>query len=118
MDPFCFWYSKLRDSDPLRSLQDLPNLATLEILHAYVGEELCFKAGAFQNLETLFLNVLQELIRVRVEASSMPRLKNLSVVNCKLMEDLPSGIQHLTNLESLQLLDMPYNLISSLRRDL
>ncbi|PSR91694.1 Disease resistance protein [Actinidia chinensis var. chinensis] len=58
----CLWYSKLRDVDPLRSLQDLPNLASLEILHAYVGEELCFKAGAFQNLETLVLSELKELI--------------------------------------------------------
>ncbi|GFZ16609.1 hypothetical protein Acr_25g0010180 [Actinidia rufa] len=112
------WYSKLRDADPLRSLQDLPNLASLEIQYAYVGEELCFKAGAFQNLETLCLVVLKELIWVRVEASSMHRLKNLSLVNCKLMADLPSGIEHLTNLERLQLFDMPYCLISRLNRDL
>ncbi|XP_057478846.1 disease resistance protein RPM1-like [Actinidia eriantha] len=112
----CLRSSKLRDADPLGSLQDLPNLADLEIYQAYVGEELCFKAGAFQNLETLHLGVLKELIWVRVEASSMPRLKNLSLVECKLMEDLPSGIEHLTNLERLHLLDMPYSLISRLSR--
>ncbi|GFZ16607.1 hypothetical protein Acr_25g0010160 [Actinidia rufa] len=113
----CLAFSKLRDSDSLRSLQDLPNLVNLEIFNAYDGEELCFKAGAFQNLETLTLAVLKELIWMRVEASSMPRLKNLSLVTCKLMEDLPSGIEHLTNLEKLQLLDMPYSLISRLRGD-
>ena len=102
----CLSCSKLRDSNPLRSLQDLPNLATLEILHAYVGEGLCFKAGAFQNLETLLLAVLKELIWVRVEASSMHRLKKLSLGKCKLMEDLPSGIEHLTNLERLDLSDI------------
>ncbi|PSR91695.1 Disease resistance protein [Actinidia chinensis var. chinensis] len=114
----CLWYSKLRDVDPLRSLQDLPNLASLEILHAYVGEELCFKAGAFQNLETLVLAELKELVWVRVEASSMHHLKKLSLVKCKLMEEVPSGIEHLTNLERLQLFDMPHCLISRLNRDL
>ena len=34
------------------------------------------------------------------------------------MEDLPSGIEHLTNLERLQLFDMPYSLISRLRGEL
>ncbi|GFZ16608.1 hypothetical protein Acr_25g0010170 [Actinidia rufa] len=114
----CLWYSKLRDVDPLRSLQDLPNLASLEILHAYVGEELCFKAGAFQNLEALVLAELKELIWVRVEASSMHHLKKLSLMDCKLMEDLPSGIEHLTSLERLNLSDMPYSLISRLGRNL
>ncbi|XP_057478397.1 disease resistance protein RPM1-like [Actinidia eriantha] len=114
----CLWYSKLRDADPLWSLQDLPNLATLEILHAYVGEELCFKVGAFQNLETVLLAVLKELIWVRMEASSMHRLKNLSFLDCKLMEEVPSGIEHLTNLERLHLSDMPYSLISRLDRNL
>ncbi|GFZ16605.1 hypothetical protein Acr_25g0010140 [Actinidia rufa] len=112
------WLSKLRDSDPLRSLQDLPNLANLEIFKAYVGEELCFKAGTFQNLETLALATLEELIWVRVEASSMPRLKNLFLVKCKLMEEVPSGIEHLTNLEKLDLSGMPDSLISRLNRDL
>ncbi|XP_057478398.1 disease resistance protein RPM1-like [Actinidia eriantha] len=87
----CLAFSKLRDSDSLRSLQDLPNLVNLEIFNAYDGEQLCFKADAFQNLETLWIAVSKELIWMRVEASSMLRLKNLSLVTCKLMEDLPSG---------------------------
>ncbi|XP_057478401.1 disease resistance protein PIK6-NP-like [Actinidia eriantha] len=114
----CLVYSKLRDAEPLRSLHDLPNLTHLEIFTAYDGEELCFKAGAFQNLETLWLCLLQELIWVRVEAGSMPRLKKLSLEKCKLMEDIPSGIEHLTNLEMLHLADMPYSLISRLNRGL
>ncbi|PSR91602.1 Disease resistance protein [Actinidia chinensis var. chinensis] len=114
----CLWYSKLRDADPLQSLQDLPNLVTLEIIHGYGGEELWFKAGAFQNLETLYLAALKELIWVRVEARSMPRLKKLFLVDCKLMKELPSGMEHLTNLERLDLLDMSYSLISRLDRAL
>ncbi|GFZ16604.1 hypothetical protein Acr_25g0010130 [Actinidia rufa] len=114
----CLWNSMLRDADPLRSLQGLPNLAYLEIFNAYDEEELCFKAGAFQNLETLYLGELKELIRVRVEASSMPRLKKLSIVTCKLMEDLPSGIEYLTNLESLHVVAMPYSFVSRVSRNL
>ncbi|PSR91603.1 Disease resistance protein [Actinidia chinensis var. chinensis] len=114
----CLRHSKIRDADLLRSLQDLPNLASLDIFHAYVGKELCFKAGAFQNLEILWLGELNELIWVRVEASSMHRLKNLFLAKCKLMEELPSGIEHLTNLKSLHLFNMPDSLISRLSRDL
>ncbi|GFZ16606.1 hypothetical protein Acr_25g0010150 [Actinidia rufa] len=99
-------------------LQRLPRWIPSAFNLAYVGEELCFKAGAFQNLETLSLATLEELIWVRVEASSMPRLKTLSLVKCKLMEEIPSGIEHLTNLEKLDLLGMSDNLISRLNRDL
>ncbi|CAL5392887.1 unnamed protein product [Camellia sinensis] len=52
-------WSKLRDVDPLESLQGLPNLGELELVRTHEGEELCFKAGGFQRLLRLGLGVLK-----------------------------------------------------------
>ena len=114
----CLRWSQLSGVNPLQSLQDLPNLAYLDLLEAYDGEELRFKVGAFRRLERLGLDQLKGLRQVRVEASSMPRLQKLFLMDCKLMEELPSGIEHLTNLQKLNLQDMSNSLISKLSRDL
>ncbi|KAL7217997.1 hypothetical protein ACSBR2_011262 [Camellia fascicularis] len=111
-------WSKLRDVDPLESLQDLPNLVELRLLQTYEGADLCFKAGGFQRLVVLFLRGLKELRWVKVEAGSMPHLEELLIQKCELEEELPSGIEHLTNLKSLELVDMSDGFISSLNRDL
>ncbi|THG02898.1 hypothetical protein TEA_007619 [Camellia sinensis var. sinensis] len=107
-----------RDVDPLESLQDLPNLVELQLLETYEGAELCFKAGRFRRLVILDLRGLKGLRWVKVEAGSMPHLEELIMVECELVEELPSGIEHLTNLKYLELNDMSDGLISSLNRDL
>ncbi|CAL5392885.1 unnamed protein product [Camellia sinensis] len=111
-------WSKLRDVDPLESLQDLPNLVQLQLLQTHEGEELCFKACGFQRLVRLYLGGLKGLRWMKVEAGSMPHLEELFIRKCELVEELPSGIEHLTNLKYLQLGDMSDRLISSLNRDL
>ncbi|CAL5390482.1 unnamed protein product [Camellia sinensis] len=111
-------WSKLRDADPLESLQDLPNLVELQLLQTYEGAELCFKAGGFQRLVLLDLHGLKGLRWVKVEAGSMPHLERLTIVECELVGELPFGIEHLTNLKSLNLNNMSDGLISSLNRDL
>ncbi|KAL7249320.1 hypothetical protein ACSBR1_011470 [Camellia fascicularis] len=111
-------WSKLRDVDPLESLQDLPNLVELDLCQTYEGEELCFKAGGFQRLVRLLLAGLKGLRWVKVEAGSMPHLEELFIRTCELVEELPSGIEHLTNLKFLELCNMSDGLISSLNRDL
>ncbi|KAL7171023.1 hypothetical protein ACSBR2_035812 [Camellia fascicularis] len=106
-------WSKLRD-DPLESLQDLPNLCRFELVHAYEGEGLCFKAGKFQSLNQLGLTSLKGLRWVTVEESTMPRLENLLIADCKLVEELPFGIEHLSNLKHLELVDLSDELVSKL----
>ncbi|XP_058224552.1 disease resistance protein RPM1-like [Rhododendron vialii] len=114
----CLWWSKLRDVDPLQSFQDLPNLVCLDLELAYEGEGLCFKAGGFQSLKCLWLNQMEGLKWVRVEAGSMPLLEKLYLYNCKSMKKLPSGIENQTNLKRLDLADLSDSLIASLNRDL
>ncbi|KAI7983810.1 Disease resistance protein RPM1 [Camellia lanceoleosa] len=110
-------WSNLRDVDPLESLQGLPNLVELELLQTHVGEELCFKAGGFQRLVRLYLVGFKGLRWVKVEAGSMPHLEELLIRKCELVEELPSDIEHLTNLKSLYLIDMSDGLISNLNRE-
>ncbi|THF96792.1 hypothetical protein TEA_004191 [Camellia sinensis var. sinensis] len=109
-------WSKLRD-DPLQSLQELPNLAKLILEQAYEGEGLCFKAGGFQRLKHLHLYKLKGLRWVRVEEGAMPHLEGLSIRNSELMEEVPSGIQHLKNLQTFELCEMSEKLISKLDRE-
>ncbi|XP_028070542.1 disease resistance protein RPM1-like [Camellia sinensis] len=99
-------WSKLRDVDLLESLQGLPNLVELQLFQTHEGEELCFKAGGFQRLVRLYLGGLKGLRWVKVEAGSMPRLEELTMDECELVEELPFGIEHLTNLKSLNLNDV------------
>ncbi|KAI8567322.1 hypothetical protein RHMOL_Rhmol02G0112400 [Rhododendron molle] len=111
-------WSKLKDLDPLQSLQDLPNLLSLELSAAYEGDGLFFKAGGFQKLKQLWLVRLVGLKWVRVESNSMPLLEELYLRDCKLMMELPSGVEHLANLKYLEFSDMSVTFVSNLNRDL
>ncbi|KAK3021427.1 hypothetical protein RJ639_046007 [Escallonia herrerae] len=102
------------DADPLHSLQALPCLEELHLLRAYKGDRLCFKAGGFERLKILWLITLEGLRWVVMEQGAVPCLQKMYYQNCKLVDKLPSGIQHLTNLGLLHLTDMPDQLITSL----
>ncbi|XP_059643733.1 disease resistance protein RPM1-like [Cornus florida] len=109
-------WSKLRD-DPMQSLKDLPNLMEIFLKDAYEREELCIKAGGFQRLKTLYLIKLKGLRWVRVEEGAMPLLETLGIKDCELVEEVPSGIEHLTKLQSLQLLDVHHELLEKVDRN-
>ncbi|XP_059656937.1 disease resistance protein RPM1-like [Cornus florida] len=87
-------YSKLRD-DPLQSLQDLPNLLEIVLFKAYRGEEMCIKSTGFQKLKILELYSLEGLRWVGMEKGSLPHLEKLTIWNCELLEEVPTGIRHL-----------------------
>ncbi|XP_027100537.1 disease resistance protein RPM1-like [Coffea arabica] len=99
--------SRLREDENITgSLGHLPNLVLLTLYCAYEGETLCFKVGGFRKLQRLELMQLKRLKWVTVEEESMPSLKNLQLIGCKLMQELPSGIQTLTGLQFLGFFDM------------
>ncbi|XP_042949798.1 disease resistance protein RPM1-like [Carya illinoinensis] len=110
-------WSQLRD-DPLKSLQDLPNLAQLEFLQVYEGETLHFKAEGFQKLKILSLDKMDGLKTVIVDVGAMPLLEKLILQRCKLLHSLPSGIEHLRKLKLLEFWDMPAELIMTIRLDI
>ncbi|GMP95353.1 hypothetical protein CsSME_00044434 [Camellia sinensis var. sinensis] len=107
-------WSRLR-VDPLESLQALPNLVELQLRQAYDGDVLQFKAGGFQGLKILHLHDLKALRRVSVEDGAMPHLEDLKIICCESLENVPAGIEFLTNLKSLAFSDMKNELIMRLQ---
>ena len=104
-------WSKLR-VHPLQCLQDLPNLVELQLLQeAYEGEGLCFKAGGFQRLKALGLQRLNGLRWVKMEEGVVPRFERLYIRYCELLEEVPSGSEHLTKINLLVIGDMSNSLI-------
>lgn len=107
-------WSQLKE-DPLVSLQSLPNLVHLELLQVYNGKTICFKSGGFKKLRILGLDNFEELRCVEFKDGAMPCLEKLIIQRCKLLEDLPSGIEYLTNLKVLEFFDMPDELVKVMR---
>ncbi|KAG8369395.1 hypothetical protein BUALT_Bualt14G0006700 [Buddleja alternifolia] len=102
------------EDDPLESVQNLPSLIELELYHTYVGEGLCFRASKFPSLTNLSLLRLEGLSWVKVENGSMPLLQELNIWDCKLMMGVPSGIEHLTNLQDIDFSDMAEEFVEAL----
>ncbi|KAI4328008.1 hypothetical protein L6164_020406 [Bauhinia variegata] len=107
-------WSRLKE-DPLVFLQGLPNLIHLELLKVYVGETLRFKAEGFPSLKLLGLDDLDGMKCMIVEEGAMPGLKRLIIQRCESLKEVPSGIEHLTKLKSIEFFDMPDELIDALR---
>ncbi|GMN63232.1 hypothetical protein TIFTF001_032301 [Ficus carica] len=105
--------SKLGD-DPLKVLGILPELVELRIRNeAFVGEQLRFEEGGFPKLKVLDLYDLKGMNSMRIEEGALPVLEKLHLKTPKLQE-VPSGIQHLRNLEMLQFMDIPNELMESM----
>ncbi|XP_027150743.1 disease resistance protein RPM1-like [Coffea eugenioides] len=108
--------SRLREDENVTgSLGHLPNLVSLTLYRAYEGETLCFEVGGFQKLQHLELVQLTRLKWVRVEEESMATLRNLQLMGCKQMQELPSGIQNLTGLQFLGFFDMSDELMQKVQ---
>lgn len=97
----CLRWSRLRD-DPLQHLGGLPSLVCLNLYaYSYEGQELTFRDENFQKLQILNLLKLRGLRCVRVEKGSMPNLKELVMAYCDRVEELPEGVEHLSNLQQV-----------------
>ncbi|GAA0141251.1 antimicrobial response protein [Lithospermum erythrorhizon] len=108
-------WSRLRDKDPLKFLQDLPNLVQLDLDRAYEGEGLNFRAGGFLSLKVLTLVSLHGLSSVRMEEGAMPLLENLWIAKCQSMEKVPIGIEYLRHLKDLEFSDMSDAFVKELK---
>lgn len=104
------------DDDPLESFQYMPNLMYLELCHAFQGSSLCFKAPGFQRLKKLMIIKLNALERLKVEEGSMPILQELCVWGCKAMDEVPSGIEHLRDLQYADFSDMSEEFVRALEK--
>ncbi|KAJ9697204.1 hypothetical protein PVL29_009126 [Vitis rotundifolia] len=101
-------------NDPLQVFQVLPSLQSLSLFQTSVVEQLCFGATGFQKLKRLRLNDLIGLKRVKIENGTLPLLEELLIGPCPQLEELPSGIRHLSKLKTLEFVDLQEELILSM----
>ena len=88
---------------------------SLWLFQAYDGEQLRFKEGGFPKLKLFFLRELHGLKAVEVEEGALPCLEDLRIGSSPLLNEVPSGIQHLRNLKVLQNYDMPNEFVLSMQ---
>uniref|UniRef100_A0A2N9FJ26 Disease resistance protein RPM1-like n=1 Tax=Fagus sylvatica TaxID=28930 RepID=A0A2N9FJ26_FAGSY len=87
--------------DPLKCIQALPNLINLFLNQGYGGEQLHFKEDSFRKLKKLTLRNLVRLKMVKIERRALPLLEQLEIGPCLQLKEVPSGIQLLKNLQTL-----------------
>ncbi|KAM3358473.1 hypothetical protein P3S68_021404 [Capsicum galapagoense] len=111
-----FRWTRLTE-DPLKYLQDLPNLVHLEFLVGYIGEELYFEQRKFQKLKLLNLDKLEGLKLITIGEGVVPHLEKMVIQRCAFLESVPNGIECLLNLKVLEFFDMPDEFITTLHPD-
>ncbi|PKI68478.1 hypothetical protein CRG98_011116 [Punica granatum] len=103
--------------DPLLSLQNLPNLVHVELEKVYNWKILHFSAKGFMKLRRLFLDNFLELRGIEVEEGALPSIVTLIIQRCKLLQNVPSGIEYLTKLKVLEFFDVHDELVRKLEHE-
>ncbi|RWR73995.1 disease resistance protein RPM1-like protein [Cinnamomum micranthum f. kanehirae] len=101
--------------EPLSSLEALPNLMSLSLTMAYVGEELCFRHGCFLKLKALAIYEIPKLNLIKIENGSMTCIETLHLIKCPELKRIPEGMQYLTTLQELFLVGMSEELIQRIK---
>ncbi|XP_058082325.1 disease resistance protein RPM1-like [Magnolia sinica] len=109
------YWSKLREEDLLSSLHALPYLVYLSLRKAYEGQQFCFRNGWFPKLKRLYFLHLTQLNQVVIEKGALPSIEELDLFGCSELKTLPEGIEYLTGLQKLCLIDMPVELTKRLQ---
>ncbi|CAL5347895.1 unnamed protein product [Camellia sinensis] len=105
---------RMTKNDPLKALQVLPSLVRLFLWDAYDGEQLYFEVGRFQKLKELLLVEFKGLNSGIIEEGALPLLEDLTIEPSPQLKEVPSGIHHLTNLNTLWFVGMPKELIDKM----
>ncbi|RWR73939.1 disease resistance protein RPM1-like protein [Cinnamomum micranthum f. kanehirae] len=101
--------------DPLSSLEALPNLMSLRLIMAYVGEELCFRHGCFLKLKALVISEIPKLNLIKIENGSMTLIQKLFLLKCPELKRIPEGLQYLITLQELRLFNMSEELLQKIK---
>ncbi|XP_062183204.1 LOW QUALITY PROTEIN: disease resistance protein RPM1-like [Phragmites australis] len=109
-------FSKL-DEDSFSSLVVLRGLCNLTIVKAYDGKKLYFSALSFPKLRQLRIWGASQLNQVEIEEGALGSLVELVFNDCPELKRLPRGIEYLTGLEKLYLIDTGEELIEKLTRE-
>ncbi|KAJ0048888.1 hypothetical protein Pint_16379 [Pistacia integerrima] len=94
--------------DPMKKLEKLQNLRVLRLKESsYVGKEMVCSSGGFPQLHFLKLSRLNSVQRWRIEEGAMCNLRQLEIVECKLLKIVPRGLWPVTSLHNLKLGFLP-----------
>ena len=96
--------------DPLTYIQSLPNLQRLTLVNGYIGRCLHFPQG-FLTLKSLILHNFPGLNEIVMENGVVQGFQNLWLFRCMVLETLSQGIEHLTNLQQINLKNVSQVLI-------
>ncbi|XP_073104125.1 disease resistance RPP8-like protein 3 isoform X2 [Elaeis guineensis] len=106
------------EQDPMPVLEKLPNLRLLALRWgAYAGRSMSCSAGGFPRLQHLILSCLNDLEEWRVGVGAMPCLTHLTIDGCRKLKMLPEGLQHVTTLRELKLIEMYCEFIDRVRNE-
>nr|GMC78996.1 disease resistance protein RPM1-like [Ipomoea batatas] len=107
--------SSLSEENILPSIDELPILVFLELQNAYNGKILHFRARGFPKLNSLKLLEFEQLEGICLAEGALPSLRELYLIHCKQLKQLPQGIEHIASIRKLHLEEMPKELIQNLR---
>ncbi|PHT54151.1 hypothetical protein CQW23_08613 [Capsicum baccatum] len=87
--------------DPMLILGILPDLRNLDLIGAYVGEEITCSDNSFSQLEFLRLEKLPNLERWHLTTSAMLRIKGLSIHRCPKLMEIPQRMKDFERLKEI-----------------
>ncbi|KAG2560825.1 hypothetical protein PVAP13_8KG088000 [Panicum virgatum] len=109
-------FSKL-DENSFSSLMVLSNLCFLSLCKSYDGKTLCFSAQSFPRLTKLRILGAVQLNQIQIAEDALGSLAMLRFLQCPELKRLPHGIEYLTALDELYLLDTADEFIEMLRQE-
>ncbi|GMQ10703.1 hypothetical protein CsSME_00053602 [Camellia sinensis var. sinensis] len=104
------------EEDPMPTLERLPNLQSLLLCGAFVGDKMVCSANGFPQLKTLRLVNLEHLKEWEVEKGAMPNLSALEIASCGRLEMVPEGLRFIATLQQFTIRDGSENFNNKLRR--
>jgi len=105
------------DENSFPNLMVLRNLCSLRLSKAYNGKTLCFSAQSFPRLRQLCIRGAPQLSQVEIEEGALGSLVELQFAGCPELKRFPRGIEYLTTLDELYLIDAADELIEILRQE-
>ncbi|XP_062083753.1 putative disease resistance protein At1g50180 [Humulus lupulus] len=99
-------YTHLKD-DPMPTLEKLSSLRVLSLVCSYEGNEMVCSKGGFPELESLSMNVLDDLEEWKVEEGALSSLRSLEITDCRRLRRVPDGLRYITTLKEMKIEFMP-----------
>ncbi|KAK1292451.1 putative disease resistance protein [Acorus calamus] len=106
------------DQDPMPVLGQLQSLESLKLLEgSYTGRQMVCPPSSFPKLKFFKLQSPLLLWEWKLEFRAMISLKRLVIHHCILLKMLPEGLKHTSDLQELELVDMPSRFLYRVREN-